>query len=139
MKTGDDDNDFARIKNGCDTDGERHPGDLGYVIIKEARIGEDGVVGEGFDTGAGREGGAYYISEDDMIRMSCLLRHNGKFGRTGFVEGNVTVLADTSEKELDPAIRLDGSLIRVAFSDEVGCVAVEDMYLGRRYIDLRVT
>lgn len=58
--------------------------------------------------------------------------------RTGFVEGNVTILANTGEKEFDSAVRLDGSLVCVAFSDEVGCVAVEDMYLGRGDIDLRV-
>ena len=56
--TGDDDDDFARIKNGSDADGEGHPGDLGDVIVKEACVGEDGVVGESLDAGAGREGGA---------------------------------------------------------------------------------
>lgn len=49
----------------------------------------------------------------------------------------MTVLADTAEEELDTAVRLDGSLVCVAFSDEVGCVAVEDIYLGGGYIDLR--
>ena len=56
--TGDDNNDFARIKNGGDADGKGHPGDLGDVIVKEACVGEDGVVGESLDAGAGREGGA---------------------------------------------------------------------------------
>ena len=66
---GDDDDDFARIKNGGDADGKGHPGDLGDVIVKEACIGEDGVVGESLDAGAGREGGAC----DKMIASS--LRH----------------------------------------------------------------
>ena len=66
---GDDDDDFARIKNGGDADGKGHPGDLGDVIVKEACVGEDGVVGESLDAGAGREGGAC----DKMIASS--LRH----------------------------------------------------------------
>lgn len=75
--------------------------------------------------------GRNLFCEGDKIRMS--LHHMGE--RTGFVEGDVTVLADTAEKELDTAVRLDGSLVCVAFSDKVGCIAVEDMYLGRGYVD----
>ena len=51
----DDDDDFARIKHRSNTDGERHPRHLGDVVVKEARVGEDGVIGERFDTGAGRK------------------------------------------------------------------------------------
>lgn len=60
-KASDHDNDFARIKNGGDTNGERHPGDLGDVIVKEACVGKDGVVSEGFDAGARCEGGTYFV------------------------------------------------------------------------------
>jgi hypothetical protein len=56
--TGDDDDDFARLKNGGNADSKGHPGDLGDVIVKEACVGEDGVISESLDAGAGREGGA---------------------------------------------------------------------------------
>ena len=57
-------------------------------------------------------------------------------GHTRFVEGDVTVLTDTGKEEFDTAIRFDGSLVCVAFSDEVGCVAVKDVYLGGGNVDL---
>lgn len=57
-------------------------------------------------------------------------------GRTGFVKRNVTVLADTAEEEFDTAVRLDDSLICIAFRDEVGCIAIENMYLRGGYVNL---
>lgn len=63
----------------------------------------------------------------------------GESGRTGFIKGDVTVLADTAKEELDTTKRFYGSFVCIAFSDEVGCVTVEDMHLGGGYIDLRVT
>lgn len=58
-------------------------------------------------------------------------------GRTGFVKRNVTVLADTAEEEFDTAVRLDDSLICIAFRDEVGCIAIENMYLRGGYVNWR--
>lgn len=56
-------------------------------------------------------------------------------GLTGLVEGDVSVLADTPEEELDPAVLLDLRLVGVAFRDQVLCVPVQDVHLGRRDID----
>ena len=51
---------------------------------------------------------------------------------TGLVEGDVAVLADPAEEELDPAVLLDLGLVRVALRDEVLRVAVQDVHLRRR-------
>ena len=58
-------------------------------------------------------------------------------GRTGLVEGDVPVLADTAEEELDAAKRLDARFVRVALADEVLGVPVEDVYLRGRDVDCR--
>lgn len=55
---GDDDDDLARVEDGRDADGERHARDGGDVVVKEARVGEDGVVCERLDARARGEGGA---------------------------------------------------------------------------------
>ena len=60
-------------------------------------------------------------------------------GRTRLIEGNVTVLANAGEEKLDTAVRFDGGFVRVAFRDKVRSVAIENMHLGRRYIDLGIT
>ena len=56
---------------------------------------------------------------------------------TGLVEGDVAVLADTAEEELDPAVLLDLGLVRVALRDEVLRVSVQDVHLRGRDVDVR--
>ena len=51
----------------------------------------------------------------------------------------MTVLANAGEEKLDTAVRFDGGFVRVAFRDKVRSVAIENMHLGRRYIDLGIT
>ena len=106
-----DDDDLAGVEDGLDADGEGHAGDLADVVAEEARVGEDGVVREGLDARAARE------------------------GRAGLVERDVAVLADPTEEELDPAVGLDLLLVGFALADEVLGVAVEDVDLLRGYID----
>lgn len=55
---GDDDDDLARVEHGRDADGERHARDGGDVVVEEARVREDRVVGERLDARARGEGGA---------------------------------------------------------------------------------
>lgn len=109
----DDDDDLAGLEDGLDADGEGHAGHLADVIVKEARVGEDGVVGERLDAGARGQAGA------------------------GLVEGNVAVLADAGQEEVDAADALDGVLVGDALGLERGRVAVEDVHVGRVDVDVR--
>ena len=103
----DNDDHLAGLEDGLDTDGESHAGHLGNVIVKEARVGKDGVVGERLDAGARGQAGA------------------------GLVEGNVAVLADAREEEVDAADALDGVFVGDALGLEAGGVAVENVHVGR--------
>ena len=47
------------------------------------------------------------------------------------------VLADSAEEELDAAVRLDARLVRVALADQVLGVAVQDVHLRGRDVDVR--
>lgn len=108
----DDGDDLAGLEDGLDADGEGHLGDAGEVVAEEARVGEDGVVGEGLDAGARGEAGA------------------------GLVEGDVAVLADAGEEEVDAAGAPDLGLVLDALGLEVGGVAVEDVDAGRADVDV---
>lgn len=110
---GDDNDDFTGVKHGGDTHSEGHTRDLADVAVEEAGVREDGVVREGLDAGARRQAGS------------------------GLVERDVAVLADAAEEELDAAVRLDLGLVRLARADEVLGVAVEDVHLRGRDVDVR--
>lgn len=99
----DDGDDLAGLEDGLDADGQGEAGHLADVVVEEAGVGEDGVVGERLDPGAGREAGA------------------------GLVEGDVAVLADAGEEEVDAAGGLDLGLVGDALGLQVGRVAVEDV------------
>ena len=58
-------------------------------------------------------------------------------GLTGLVEGEVAVLADAGEEEVDAAGGLDALLVGGALADEVGDGAVEDVDLRGRDVDVR--
>ena len=55
--------------------------------------------------------------------------------QTWLVERDVSVLADTAQEELDPAVLLDALLVGLAFADQVYGVAVEDVHLRRGDVD----
>lgn len=97
--------DLARLEHSLDADGEGQTGHLVDVVAEEARVGEDGVVGERLDAGAGGE------------------------RRPGLVEGDVAVLADAREEEVDAADGLDLGLVGDALGFEVWVLAVEDVYV----------
>jgi len=91
---------FCDLRN---TDGQGQVGDLGDIVIEETSVGNDGVVGQGLDTGTGVQ------------------------GRTGLVEGNVTIGTDTAQEELDAANRGDLLLIALALEIQISCVSVKDV------------
>jgi len=45
VSTGNNDDDFSGVHDGADPDGQSHLGDFGDVVVEEAGIGNDGVVG----------------------------------------------------------------------------------------------
>lgn len=103
----DDDDNLAGLEDSLDTDGEGHAGHLVDVIVEEARVGEDSVVGKGLDTGtAGQRG-------------------------TGLVEGNVAILTDTGKEQIDAANGLDGVLVGDALGLEALGVTIENVDVGR--------
>ena len=79
---------------------------LANVSTKEPCISQNGVIGESLDARPRSERGAR------------------------LVEGDVPVLADATEEELNAAIRLDFGFIRVAFANKIFSVTVQ-------YVDLR--
>lgn len=109
----DDDDDLARLEHGLDADGEGHAGHLGDVVAEEARVGEDGVVGERLDARPRRQAGP------------------------GLIEGDVAVLADAAEEQVDAAGRLDLLLVLHALGLEVRRVAVQDVHVVRPDVDVR--
>lgn len=102
----DDDDNLAGLEDGLDADGQGHAGHLADVVVKEARVGQDGVIGKSLDTGTAGQAGA------------------------GLVEGNVAVLANTGEEQVNAASPLDGILIGDALGFQAGCVAVENVHVG---------
>lgn len=50
-------------------------------------------------------------------------------GPTRFVESNVAILANTTEEELDTAMRLDLGFVRIALADEILGITVQDVHL----------
>lgn len=110
--TENDGHDLTSLEDGLDTDRESHLGDLLEIVAKETRVCQDSVVGERLDAGARGEAGA------------------------GLVEGNVAVLTNPGEEEVDATSTLDLGLVLDTLSLEVGCVAVEDVDVAR--VDVNV-
>jgi hypothetical protein len=55
--------------------------------------------------------------------------------RTRLIECNVSVFTDAAQEELDTAIRFYTLFVCVTFRDEVLCISIEDVDLGRRDVD----
>jgi len=75
--TGDDNKHLASVHHSSNTDSQSELGHLGDIAVKETSIGNDGFVGQGLDTSARGQ------------------------GRTGLVEGNMTIGTNTAQEELD--------------------------------------
>ncbi len=101
----DDDDDLAGLQDGLDTDGQGHARDLVQVVVEEARVREDGVIGKRLDTGARRQAGA------------------------GLVEGDVPVLADAAEEEVDATHGLDLGLVLDALGFQIWRIAVQNVHI----------
>ena len=98
--------------DGADADGEgclRHEVD---VVVEEARVGDDGVLGEGFHAGARGE------------------------RRAGFVERDVSVGTHAAQEEVDAAVAGDFLLIAATFLAGVVGVAVEDVDVFAEDVDV---
>ena len=108
---GEDDNLVSR-ENGCYTNGEGKFGHLIYIAIKEARIDNDGILGEGFHAGT--------------------RRHR----REGLVESDVTILANTTQEEVNTTSSLNAFFVILTLLCQVGGVAVEDIYICRVDVDV---
>lgn len=108
----DDDHHLARLEHRLHAHRQGHARHLVNVAVEEARVGQDGVVGERLDARAAGE------------------------RRAGLVEGDVAVLADAGQEEVDAAARLDGVFVGDALGLEVGRVAVEDVHVGGVDVDV---
>ena len=78
----------------------------------EEPVGNAGVGGEGLHAGLGAQRG------------------------TGLVKGDMTIGADTSDEEVDAASFHDHLLVVLALSSEVGGIAVEDVDVLLRTVDM---
>lgn len=56
-----DDDNLSRIHNGLDADCQCSARHLGQIIVEEAGVGKDGVVGQGLDSGARTETGSRFV------------------------------------------------------------------------------
>ena len=97
---------------GRDTHGHRLLGNLVDVIVEETGIHQKRVLGKRDHTGAGLQGGER------------------------FVERDMSVLAYAAEEEIEPAGRSDSLFIIITLLLQVLGVAVEDMDILRRLVDL---
>jgi hypothetical protein len=100
------------IEDRLDANRQCHPGHLGQVIAKEARVCENSVVCKGLYTCARLEAG------------------------TRFIEGNVAVRPNAAQKELNAADTGYLVLVGPAFVLEVSGVAVEDVDVGWLDVDV---
>ena len=101
----DDDDDLAGLENGLHTDGQGHARNLVQVVVEEARVREDGVIGKRLDTGARSQAGAR------------------------LVEGDVSVLADAAEEEIDATHSLDLGLVLDALGFQIWRIAVQNVHI----------
>lgn len=56
---------------------------------------------------------------------------------TWLVERNMTVFPDTTEKQFDPTCLFYLFLVRVALFDQIRCVTIQKVDLGRGNVDVR--
>ena len=110
--TEDDANNLTSLENSLDANSQGHLRNLVDVVVEEARVCEDGIVGKSLDAGAAGQAGPR------------------------FVEGNMAVLADAGQEEVDSAGGLDGIFVGDALGFEVGGIAVQDVDIGRVDIDV---
>lgn len=54
-----------------------------------------------------------------------------------YIEGNMTVLSNSSQKEFDPPYFFDLLFIRFALCMQIGGISVQDMDLGGRDVDYK--
>lgn len=94
---------LAGLEDGLHADGQGKSGDFADIVVEEARVGQDGVVGKRLDSCPRGETGA------------------------GLVKGDVSVLPDASKEEVDAADGLDLSLVGDTLCFQVGGVAVENV------------
>ena len=103
---------LAGCHDGADTDSEGLLGHLGDIVVEETAVGNDGVGGEGLDTGLAGE------------------------GRAGLVEGDVAVGADAAHEEVDASGCLNHTLVAGTLGQEVGGIAVENMNILGVNVDM---
>lgn len=97
-QAGYDDNDFPAVEDSGHTDCERHTGNEGDVVIEETRIGEDGIVREGFDTGARCERGAGFLQGGGEVRDIDTTSRRRRVSVVTHVERNMPVLSNTTQE-----------------------------------------
>ena len=106
------DDDLLGGQDGGDTHGERLGGNRLRIAVEEAGVDLAGVLGERHDAGAGAQRGE------------------------GLVEGDVSVFAHAAEEQVETAGVDDGLLIGRALGLRIGGVAVQDVDVLRRLVDL---
>jgi hypothetical protein len=82
VRSGDDDDDFPCVHDGADADGQSHFGDLVDVVVEEARVSDDGIVG------------LLSVFISPMRSYESLDACAGGQATSRFIEGNVSVGAN---------------------------------------------
>lgn len=106
------DDDLLGTEDGGDAHGKGLLRHLVEVAVKETGVDLAGVLGEGHDTGAGLQGGERLVERD------------------------VAVFSDAAEEQVETAGRDDRRLIGRAFRDGIFGIAVQDMDVLRRFVDV---
>ena len=106
------DHHLAGAHHGTNTNGEGVSRHVLGLAAEETAVGNAGVGGEGLHAGLGAQRG------------------------TGLVKGDMTIGADTSDEEVDAASFHDHLLVVLALSSEVGGIAVEDVDVLLRTVDM---
>jgi hypothetical protein len=101
--TEDDGDNLAGLENGLDADGQSHARHLGKIIVEEAAVGQNRIVSQRLH--AGTRGQA----------------------RSRLVEGDMAILADAGQEQVDAAYGFDLGFICDALGLEVCRLTVEDV------------
>ena len=104
--------DFPGVHDGLDAHRQSHPRYSGRVIVEKARVGQDRIVRQGLDTCAAAQ------------------------RRTGFIECDMSVGANSPEEQLDATITGNAGLERGAFCCKVWRISIQDVDVLWRYVDV---
>jgi len=135
--TGDDDDDLSGVHDGTDSDGQSHLGDFGDVVVEEAGIGDDGIVGllSVWISGAGKTSVLMRVRDVKLLPGS--LKAICPSGPIPDVNEKAIRVLRTCEKEFDTANLTNLLLVLCTLFLEIHSVSIQNMNILWLNVDMR--